>query len=190
MQEGVALHPRADEGGLAARAWATGRSFVTRHAAVVFLAALVATLVALFLPFAHLVCVYCPALLPGETSSGSLIGGMDGPILLSVVIGAMLTGLLYVWGIARVVASALALILSLTAMAFVFFDASGAAVRVLYWKFSIFAPPLAGFYLAAFGAAAATLCAYLMLVRASQSRKYPSVGDAPAMGPRSRNGGN
>jgi hypothetical protein len=149
-------------------------------ASLACLASLLAVFVSLFLPFATLTCIHCPDMLAGELYRGSLVGGLDGALLVALVAtAAMVTvlNLISPWKRASAVAS---VALNLMILGMVSLDAVTSSTRVLHWSFSFFTVPMLGFYIAILGSVAAVFlsCVMLRQRKASVTPASPLAGGA------------
>ena len=127
------------------------------------------SLVAVFLPFAHLTCASCPDVTSTHRVSGSLLDGVDGWRVLTLVIaGVVTTGSYILLPPSRRQTALGSVVLALAAGALVVVDAANASTRVLGWPGSALSDVAhgPGFYLALAGAFAG--CVFSLLMVASQ----------------------
>ena len=130
------------------------------------------TLVALFLPFAHLTCAYCPDITSTNRAAGDLLSGLDGwRLLILVIAGVVTSGSFLLLALSRRQTALGSVVLALAAAALVGVDAANATTRVLGWSSAglrvAYGP---GFYVALLGVSAACVFALLMVA----ARRVPT----------------
>ena len=138
-------HRESDRGidlGAVARRWG-GRAICQASLCLLALAC-----VGTFLPFVTVSCGFgCPPLAPPWVAySGSLIGGVDGPIVIALLAFAALATAVRISGQGKMLASSATLFLSLAAAVLVSVASLNGATRVLGWPYAIPTVPDAGYY--------------------------------------------
>lgn len=119
----------------------------------------------MFVSFAGLHCGFgCPPFQPPHTRfDGAMIGSADGWIVLTLVAGAMIATALRLTGRGSVLATRIALLLSLAAAGLVSFDSLHAATRVLGWAYEIPTSPELGYFLIQAGSASSVVLSFVLM---------------------------
>jgi hypothetical protein len=129
------------------------------------LCVLAAACVGTLLPFVTLHCGFgCPPFGPPFAKySGSLVAGLDGPIVITLLAAAGLATAIRMAGQGKVVASSAALVLTLAAAVLVSFDSLNGATRVLGWSYGIPTVPDPGYYVLQIGTASCVILSVLLV---------------------------
>jgi len=129
------------------------------------LCVLAVSCVGAFLPFVTVSCGFgCPPFTPPWVRySGSLIGGVDGPIVIALLVFAALATVVRMTGQGKAFASTAAEVLTLAAAVLVSFDSLNGATRVLSWPYTIPTVPDPGYYVLQIGTALCVVLSVLLL---------------------------